>query len=86
MRFRLVDQAKKEFPVHRLQSSRRQPKRLFRLEGSPRQLATAPGRDSAGACPFGLFAVKRNLWPSAHDTGIAGTPASQLGVVEQLGS
>ena len=73
MRFRLVDQAKKEFPVHRLckvlgvsQSG------YFAWKNRPASWRQRQDVISAGACPFGLFAVKRNLWQSAHDTRIAG--------------
>ena len=73
MRFRLVDQAKKEFPVHRLckvlgvsQSG------YFAWKDRPASWRQRQDVISAGACPFGLFAVKRNLWQSAHDTRIAG--------------
>ena len=40
MRLQLVDQAKKEFPYSAFAGVRRQPERLFHLEGSPGQPAT----------------------------------------------
>ena len=72
MRFRLIDQAKKEFPVHRLckvlgvsQSG------YFAWKDRP---ASRRQRENmvAGACSLRLLAVERNLWQPAHDTRAAG--------------
>jgi transposase InsO family protein len=50
---------------------RRQPERLFRLEGSPGLPPSTRGYGAAGVCPVGLCPVARHLWQSTDDAGAA---------------
>ena len=52
--------------------ARRQPKRLFRLEGSVSLPPPTRRPGAAGACSLGLCFVEWYLWQSPDDAGIAG--------------
>ena len=68
MRFALVDQAKKDFPVHRLcQVLGVSQSGYFAWKEPPGQPATARRHGDAGACPLGVRPVERHLRQPAHD-------------------
>ena len=73
MKFQLIDQAKKDFPVHRLcQVLGVSQSGYFAWRGPAGQPAPAGRHGDAGACPLGIHAVEWHLWQSAHDARAAG--------------
>lgn len=67
MRFRLIDVAKKDFPVQRLcKVLDISPSGYFALEGPPGLSPSAYRPDAARACSRGLCRVERDLWQPAH--------------------
>ena len=71
MRFRLIDQAKNEFPVARLCKVLGVSQSGYFAWKTSRQSQAARGHDAVGACSLRLLAVGRNVWEPAHDAGSA---------------